>query len=229
MTEIKKELNTKISTNNTAIGFIEQEIPKSQALIDSYSPYLQKLDDQIISITASINDLKNQIVVLSEDARSVGCGTTVGMSTVYPDIVRYHTENATSESYDGKDPFGGQSSSPLNLSSVGVGTILILTQNDSSGAGIGTLYGGIGSCFSPGIGSCLTDADCTGYATSIASLNTQITTLRNQLPTIISNSNSLREERRYSQIERYGQKRGVAELKSRNSSMQSTISVLENI
>ena len=57
----------------------------------------------------------------------------------------------------------------------------------------------------------------------IVSLQNQITTLRGQLPSEIIKVNSIRTEKKNSEIERYGQKRGVASLKQRNSEIESVV------
>lgn len=220
-----KKLNDRISSNTTAIGFIEDEIPKQDEIINEFTEIVIPIDKEVVSITSQINDLKNQIVVLSNQAYSVGCGTTVGVTTIYPDTVQSYSENMTSSSYDGSDPYGGQNNTSLTSSNVGVGTFLIHVQDDSSQSGIGTLYGSIETCFRF---PCVS-GDCVSYASSIAALESQIVTLRNQLSTPISNSNAIKKERRYSQTERYGQKKGIASLKERNDEMKSSIGVINNL
>lgn len=228
-----KKLNDKISSNSTAIGFIEDEIPKQDEIINEFTEIVIPIDNEVVSIISQINDLKNQIAVLSQQGYSVGCGTTSGATTIYPDTVQSYSENMTSLSYDGLDPYGGQSNTTLSSSNVGVGTFLIYVQDDSSQSGIGTLYAGIGSCFNPFLGCDFVFGQdstvCTGYASSITSLQNQITTLQGQLPTRISNSNAIKTERRYSQTERYGQKRGIATLNERSSEIKSAISVINNL
>ena len=136
----------------------------------------------------------------------------------------------TSPSYDGTNPYGGQSNTLLTSSNVGVGTFLVYVQDDSSQSGIGTLYAGISSCYNPFLGCDFVFGQdstvCTGYASSIAALESQIPPLRAQLPNKISDSNAIKTERRYSQTERYGQKRGMATLNERNGEMKSAIGVI---
>ena len=220
-----KKLNDRVSSNKTAIGFIEAEIPKYEETIGEFTEITIPIENKIISVTSEINSLQEQIVSVATSAFNVGCGTTVGATTVYPDTVKTHSENVNSSSYDGLDPFGGKTSSVLSSSNVGVGTFLVFTQNDSSQTGLGTLYGTIESCFRiPCTGSV-----CIDYNSQITSLQSQIVTLRGQLPSNITNVNAIKTERRYSEIERYGQKRGVAALKERNSEMESAINTINNI
>lgn len=220
-----KKLNDRVSSNKTAIGFIEAELPKYEETIGEFTEITIPIENKIISVASSINSLQQQIVSIATSAFNVGCGTTAGATTVYPDTVKTNSENLSSGSYDGLDPFGGQTSSLLSSSNVGVGTFLVFTENDSSQAGLGTLYGTIESCFRlPCTGSV-----CIDYNNEIVSLQNQITTLRGQLPSNITNVNAVKTERRYSEIERYGQKRGVAALKERNSEMESAINTIRNI
>ena len=219
-----KKLNDRISSNETAIGGIEEEIPKQDETINEFTQIVTPIDNEVVSITSQINGLKNQIVVLSQQAYSVGCGTTSGATTIYPDTVQTYSENMTSSSYDGADPFGGQSNTLLTSSNVGVGTFLVYNQDDSSQSGIGTLYASISSCNNSLLGC--NSTICTGYASSIAALESQIPPLRAQLPNKISDSNAIKTERRFSQTERYGQKNGLATLNQRNSDMNSVIGVI---
>ena len=217
-----KKLNDRISSNNTAVGFIEAEIPKYEEIIGEFIEIAIPIENKIISVTSSINSLKQQIVSVATSAFNVGCGTTVGIATIYPDTVKTHSENVNSSSYDGLDPFGGKTSSVLSSSNVGFGKLLVLTNNDSSQAGLGTIYGLIGSCFSLSCNATV----CLDYNSQILNLQSQIVTLRDQLPSEISKVNNVRNEKKNSEIERYGQKRGVASLKQRNSEMKFAISAI---
>ena len=220
-----KKLDDRVSSNKTAIGFIEAELPKYEETIGEFTEITIPIENKIISVTSEINSLQEQIVSVATSAFNVGCGTTTGATTVYPDTVKNYSENLSSGSYDGLDPFGGQTSSLLSSSNVGVGTFLVFTENDSSQAGLGTLYGTIQSCFRlPCTGSV-----CIDYNDEIVSLQNQITTLRGQLPSEIAKVNIVRNEKKNFEVERYGQKRGVAALKERNSEMESAINTIRNI
>lgn len=220
-----EKLNNRISSNKTAIGFIEAEIPGYEETISEFIETTIPIENKIISVTSSINSLKQQIISVATSAFNVGCGTTVGIATVYPDIVKTHSENITSSSYDGIDPFGGETSSVLSSSNVGIGKLLVLTKNDSSQTGLGTLYGVIGSCFSLSCNATI----CLDFNSQILNLQSQIVTLRGQLPSEMSKVNNIRIEKKNAEIERYGQKRGVAALKQRNSEMEFAISAINVI
>ena len=74
-----------------------------------------------------------------------------------------------------------------------------------------------------------TGSVCVDYNSQITSLQSQIVTLRNQLPSEITKVNSIRTEKKNSEIERYGQKRGIASLKQRNSEMESAVNTINSI
>lgn len=222
MADLKQTLNSKIESNNTAIGFIEPEIKKAQDEVDLFSPYTIKSDEETVVILNQINDLKNQIVTLSTNAYAVGCGTTTLSTEVFEDSVNVTVENIQSESYDGDAPFEN-TTTQLTASNVGVGSIMVHIQDNTS-LGIGTLYGSIDTCFRF---PCVS-GDCVSYASSITVLQNQIATLQSQLPTPIANSNAIKKERRNSQISRYGQKRGVKSLQDRNAEMKSAIQTIDS-
>lgn len=220
-----KKLKDRLSSNETAIGFIENEIPIYEETVREFDEITISREKEIISVSSNINSFQQQIVSIATSAFNVGCGTTVGATTVYPDTVKNYSENLSSESYDGPDPFGGQTSSLLSSSNVGFGTLIVPTQNDSSQVGLGTLYAGIGSCFRI---PCTTNI-CIDFNAEIASLESQITTLRGELSSKLSIVNTIRDEKRNSQIELYGQTIAVKSLKQRTSEIQSAINAINNL
>jgi hypothetical protein len=139
-------LNEKLVSNNDAISFLNESKSESQENIDLFSSPSINVDRKIVSIAASIIALQTEIVSLSQNAYAVGCGTTVGVATVFPDVVRVYSENMSSPTYNGEDPF--DSSNTLLISAnVGIGTWLVYTQNDSTQTGIGSLYGDLSTCY----------------------------------------------------------------------------------
>jgi len=214
------------SAADTAIGIASETIPETQTEIDLMTEYCVNADKKILPIITEIKNLQNQIIVLSNQAFAVGCGTTTDATTLNEDVVLNYKQNLNDKNYTGTDPFGGQSGPEISSSNVGVGTLTIYNAN--GGSGIGTLYADIGSCYSPGIGSCLVDSDCTGYATSIANLNNQITTLRNQLPSLISDTNALKEERKQLEIQRYGDLFIIGQLGERKTNIDTAKTTIQD-
>ena len=76
-----EKLNDRISSNETAIGGIEEEIPKQDETINEFTQIVIPIDNEVVSITSQINGLKNQIegyiekgskLVVIEDLISTG-------------------------------------------------------------------------------------------------------------------------------------------------------------
>lgn len=222
MSEASDILRKKVSTNEYSITVIQGNKPETQTNIDYFSSPSEKVDTKILSITSQINSLQTQIVGLSTSAYAVGCGTTAGATTLYPDVVRTYTENMSSSTYSGDSPFSS-SSALLGSSNIGVGTYLVYSQSDSSQTGIGTLYGTIDTCFR----TPCTSGVCVSFAASITTLQSQITTLRTQLTTLVSDSNKIKTERREYQIERYAQNSSIRILGEQNSRINSAITAIE--
>ena len=171
MADLISNLNARKFSNTTSISYIEPEVVKAQEEIDSFDPFVSKVDSQSVLALDIINVLKGQIVVLSQEARASGCGTTVGAITVYPDSIDLTVENMETASYTGDNPFGF-SVVQLSSSNIGIGSFVRNVPNDSRKSGLGTLYSGIGSCWSAYFyGGC---GDCIGYANSISRLQNEM-------------------------------------------------------
>ncbi len=221
-------LKEKNAGNTQTISYMNQVKPETQTVIDYFTTPTKNLDNQIVPIVSQINTLKAEIVSLAAGAYAVGCGTTGGATTVYPDVVRNFVANLSSDSYSGNDPYG-TTSSALSSSNVGIGTLLVYTQNDSSQSGIGSLYASINSCFRPKtlipLVACVS-GECVSFASSITTRQNQITVLASQIVSLVSNSNSLRRERIDYEIQRYSYNQSIVYLTSRNSQINSTITIL---
>lgn len=220
LTEI---LNEKLVSNNDAISFLNESKGETEENIELFSSPCTNVDKRIVSIAASIVALQTEIVSLSQNAYAVGCGTTVGVATVFPDVVRVYSENMSSPTYNGEDPF--DSSNTLLISAnVGIGTWLVYTQNDSTQTGIGSLYGDLSTCY----GIPCTSSVCVSHASSITSKQAQIVSLRSQLTSLVTGSNQIKTERREYEFERYGQNFTIKELQEENTRIIGSIEVVKN-
>ncbi len=221
-------LKEKNAGNTQTISYMNQVKPETQTIIDYFTTPTKNVDNQIVPIVSQINTLKAEIVSLAAGAYAVGCGTTGGSTIVYPDVVRNFVANLSSDSYSGNDPYG-TTSSALSSSNVGIGTLLVYTQNDSSQSGIGSLYASINSCFRPKtlipLVACVS-GECVSFASSITTRQNQITVLASQIVSLVSNSNSLRRERIDYEIQRYSYNQSIVYLTSRNNQINSTITIL---
>ena len=86
-------LSGKIEGNNDSIDVLAERRPGIQTNINLFSPVCNTIDSQIVSIAASIITIQTEIVGLSTNAYAVGCGTTGGATTVFPDTVRNYSYN----------------------------------------------------------------------------------------------------------------------------------------
>lgn len=223
MSQLIDNLQGKIAVNNNAISYVEQEKPKTQADIELFSPTLVKVDSDIVSLVSQINSLKTQIVSLSTNAFNVGCGTTVGATTVFPDRVVSTVPNYSISSYDGNDPYGTNSSSALSSLNVGIGSFLVYNQSDTSQTGIGSLFASIGSCFR----TPCTSSVCVSTASSITALQSQITTLQAQVSNLIPKSNAVKSQRSEYEIARYGYNQTSKILTDKNTQIGIAISCIK--
>lgn len=222
MSQLIDNLEGKRTINNNAISYVAQEKPKTQADIELFSPTLVKVDSDIVTIVAEINSLKTQIVSLSTNAFAVGCGTTVGATTVFPDRVVAKTPNYASATYDGTDPYS-TTDNTLSASNVGIGSFLVYNQSDSSQSGIGSLFGTIGSCFRI---PC-TSSVCVSHASSITALQNRIVTLQAQVSSLIPKSNAVKEQRSEYEISRYGYNQTSRVLTEKNAQIGIAISCIK--
>jgi len=204
------------SSNTTAIGIASEAIVPIQAEIDLITPTCKDIDEQILPIIIQIQNLQDDLIQAYEDANAVGCGTTVGVTTYYQDVVTNRSQNINSSNYTGTDPFGGQTSASISAANVGVGTLTVYSAN--GGTGIGSAYAGISSCYNNLLGCDLAESStiCAGWASTITSIENQITALRNQLPAPIADTNRLKAERRELEVQRYGDLFIIGRLEERN-------------
>jgi hypothetical protein len=225
MSELTDLLSNKRSGNADAIETIKGRQPETQRNVGLFSGISLSVDSRIVAIAASIVTLQNEIVTLSNSAFAVGCGTTGGVTTVYPDSVKNYSYNICTPSYDGNSPYD-VTVSTLSVSNAGIGTLLIYTQNDSSQSGIGSLYGTINTCFRP-LSGC-NSGICVAFASSITTKQTEITNLRTQLTDLVSTSNKIRGERVDYEIQRYGENYGIRILGEENTRISLAITAIQN-
>ena len=225
MSELTDLLSKKISGNTDAIQSIKERQPETQKNVGFFSGITLSIDTQIVAIAASIVTLQNEIVTLSTSAFAVGCGTTAGVTTVYPDNIKNYRYNICTPSYDGNSPYD-VTINTLSLSNAGIGTLLVYTQNDSSQSGIGSLFGDTTTCYRPASGC--NSGVCAGFASSISTKQSQISTLRTQLTDLVSSSNKIRGERVDYEIQRYGENYSIRILGEENTRISLAIAAIQN-
>ena len=221
-TQLKILFNGSISGNLESIADSETKIKEIQPIIDEFDPSCKGLDTRIVSLVGSINTLKTEIVTLYSNAYAVGCGTTVGVSTVFSDTAIDSSYNLSSSSYDSDDPYEINNVT-LTSSNVGFGTFVIYTKNNPQ-SGIGSAYASVGSCFGDGCVS----ANCTNFASQIAIKENQVIILQSELDDLVPSVNSLKTERVDYQVIRWADKHSIRTLKEENERIKISLGILDD-
>ena len=222
--DLKILFNGTIDGNLEGIVDSESKIKEIQPIIDKFDPACKGLDREIITITASINALKSDIVTLHTNAHNVGCGTTVGVTTVFSDTTVDSSYKLSSSTYDSDDPYDIINTT-LTTSNVGFGTFVIYTKSNSSTTGLGSAYASIGSCY----GSGCVPGTCTTALTNITTKQNQIISLQSQLDDLVYASNSIKTERVDYQVIRWAEKSSIRTSKEENGRIKKAIDVLEDV
>lgn len=225
MSELTNLLSQKSFGNSDSIGILTARNPEVQKKIDLFSPVCLSIDSQIVSIAASIVSLQTEIVSLSTSAYAVGCGTTSGATTIYPDIVKTYKYNLCTSTYNGDSPYD-ITISTLNSGNTGIGTLLVYTQNDNSQIGIGTSYGSVNTCFRAAQGC--TSGVCASFASSISTKQNQIIILQSRLSDLVTSSNKVKRERVDFEIERFGNNYSIRILTEENTRIAEAITTIQN-
>lgn len=222
------DINERIRRENDVIGFnttssLQGRLDITNELIEAFDPAIKGIDAKIVSIGQSINQLKDEIIVLVTNAVGVGTsnvciagvntsicgiGTTgwnggistclTGYAVEYYDTVTANSWGFNSNSTNPFDPSTTILSSASNSFGVGVGTFLFVTQNNSSySAGARVSLG--------------SSASCVAIQNEITRKDGEISTLRGEFGKYIGVVNSLREQRWRSQLERWGIQRAQQE------------------
>lgn len=226
MSDLTNLLSGKTSGNTESIGILSARNPDVQKKINLFSSICSSVDSKIVAIAASIVTLQTEIVSLSTNAFNVGCGTTAGATTIFPDSVKTQSYNLCTAGYDGESPYT-VTTSTLSSGNIGVGTFLVYTQNDSSITGIGTSFGSTSTCFRP-LQGC-TSGVCASFASSITAKQSEVITLRNQLSDLVSSSNQIKRERVDFEIERFGNNYTIRILNEENTRISSAITKIQSL
>jgi len=226
---VLNDISERITRNNQIIGVgtessLQLRIDYTNELIDAYDPAVKGLDNKIVSIGQSINQLKDEIIVLISDAvgtstvtycgivdtSSCGIGTSISGigSTVHPWYGGISTclIGYTNEYYDTVTAniwgFSSTSTNPFIQT-----TAVLSSASNTYGAGIGTFLFVTqnNSSYSAGVRVSLGDsATCVATQVEIDRKDGEISDLRNEIGHYIGVVNKLREQRWKSELERWG-------------------------
>lgn len=206
-------------TIQTGIGETEKiKVWGPNEIIENYTSSIKKIDSKVLELNSEIVDLQNRILILGQNANSIGCGTTgifedspPGFTTI---TVNRDQLNYRGYSYSGNNPFsptGGE----IVSGNLGIGT-----ENYISQVSIGTYFGPVGTCNS----STCTGPICVSYANSITELQNQILPIQNERNGLITTINFLKKSRSNYELQNYSYEQSKAEL---NSSIQESNTILE--
>lgn len=182
----------------TGIGSTQQiRVWGPQELIDNYNVPIQKLDKEIVSINNQIRDLQELKLDIGQEANSVGCGTTAwsegsGFTTT---IVLRDESKYAGYGYTAPNPFY-EIDGVLTNGNAGIGTKTYINP-----VSIGSYFDPIQDCNDFLLGC--TSELCTGYATSITNIQSQITSLQSERNDLIDKVNTLKESRSDFEIQQY--------------------------
>ena len=228
------DINERIKRENDVIGFnttssLQGRLDVTTELIESYDPAIKGIDAKIVSIGQSINQIKDEIIVLITNAvgpgttgcyagvnTSCGIGTSmVGVTTVTPwnggistCLFGYATEyydTVTANNWG----FNQNSTNPFTSS-----TTILSSASNSFGVGVGTFlfHTQNNTSYSAGARVGLgTSAGCVSIQNEIDRKDGEITALRAEFGKYIGVVNGLREQRWKSELERWGIRRAQKE------------------
>ena len=188
-----------------------------QETLEYFNGPINKLDAKIIEINVKIVGLQKTILSVGQTANDCGCGG-LGINTItaYADGLQYRGYTYTSP-----NPYA-EIDGTLNTGNIGIGTEDIIVP-----ISLGVYYGDVGVARTT-LPVCPGVTNCTGYATSISNLNSQITPLQTERNGLMQKLNFLKAERSQFQIRKYGFDRQKEDLNKEISSSNSIISFLQD-
>ena len=192
------------------------------------------LDRKILDLNNQINFKKSQIVSLVSSAVGLGCSVGVTTtssaalivnsvqigfgSTVYQDQAKNKVYSGLTD-YTARNPFTSDSTVTLSASNVGDGYGSITSNND--GSNVGT-YRTVFTTGHPGGIS----ATCVGFANSISSIAAELTALRSERDSYLTNVNTVKDGKLGEEIILWGEKSAdgrIDALKTSTTSLMNSI------
>ena len=223
------DINAKIKQQNDIIGFnttssLESRLKYVDETVAAFDPAIKGIDNKIVSIGQSINQLKDEIIVLISDAVGVSTVNTCGIASTDPITgdcfvsgdggldggwaggISTCLVGYTPEYYDtitsriwafsstSSNPFVSSTailSSASNTFGAGIGTFLVVNQNNSS--------------YTAGYRVTLKSTpSCASVQAQIDAKDAEIATLRTEIGKYLGVVNTIREQRWKSQLEKWG-------------------------
>lgn len=182
-------------------------------VIQNYDSSIVRLDNRIIELNTQISILQSEILSWGQQASALGCGTTLFLSAVSQDDIKYK-----GYSYSGSNPFSTIQGT-LSEENAGIGT-----ENYTEQTFIGTYNGDIGNCYS----IFCNDEICAGFAATITNLQDQIAPLQTERNDLIYRVNFLKNGRSQYQLQNYAFERSKTQINASIGVSSSILSFLED-
>ena len=191
----------------------------------------KKSDDVILNVQTEINNKKQQIINIIADAVSFGCSCVVGTAVTNGVVLGIGSTVVNDRGFikkyvgldDPKSDIPFESESTITISSSNSGTGYQSGFSINSGAVVGlykTVY--------PFIGVGFPDSTCAGYASSIATLATEIDDLRNQINnSLITKTNDIKDRKTTSEVFVLGYKSREHKVKKQKNQNKSVMEIIE--
>lgn len=197
-------------------GNILAEIPDLNVAISNFDPSTKGLDSEVVRINSLIADQQTVINNIYIGATDVGCASYISDDT--PVVVVIQDEvRGYNWSFSGDNPFV-ESNTIITNSNVGYGTYTGITTT-----GIGTYF----AIKSSGTGD--DDiTDCSGYGTSISTIETTIASLRSQRDNIRTQVNRIKEDRAQYELQRYGYNNAISQIDQDIQEKEDAIATLQS-
>lgn len=215
----------------------DDRLAKDEQDAQNYKDLASISDSDLYNKVTQINEKKNQIITLINDAIGIGCSSGITTSPGYIGITSFVTTDSAEikkyqfDNYSTNNPFASSTVS-LSSSNFGDGYQTIFAINGGSDVGsYKTVYYNATHWISMG-GSGDGETICSGYASSITTLISEIQTLQSQVDrNLISDTNTLKSKKTDSELFVWGQKRQETKLqqqKTENDNIKTLVTDLSS-
>ena len=211
----------------------DDRLAKDEQDVQNYKDLASISDSDLYNKVTQINEKKNQIITLINDAIGIGCSSGITTSPGYIGITSFVTTDSAKikkyqfDNYSTNNPFV---SSTVSLSSSNFGDGYQTTFAINGGSDVGSYktitYNPFHQTFANG------ETICSGYASSITTLISEIQTLQSQVDqNLISDTNTLKNKKTDSELFVWGQKRQETKLqqqKTENDNIKTLVTDLSS-
>lgn len=208
------------------------ELIKYEDEVSAFVDLAKRTDTTVLNIQTEINNKKQQIIDLIADAVGFGCSCVVGAALtngivlgIGSDVVN---DRGVIKKYSGLDdptaevPFQSDDTITINASNLGTGYATDFIINSGSVVGTyKTVY--------PFTAFGLPDSTCAGYASSIATLATEIDQLRGQInSSLINKTNKIKDRKTTSEVFVWGYKSRENKINKQINQNNDVLQTIEN-